>query len=248
MDTIDEIEPVGSDGATSSPDTSSVDTQPTESSDSVSDGNEAEVVEAPLLAGKYKTQEELIKAHQELEHKLGEQGQKAELANLLEKQTGMSPQQIKDALIQRERQEQQQRYANNPLAPVLDKVSALEQKLLVKEQQEALNGVKAELNDYLKNNPVYEAHKEQILKLALTPGIGFNSDTGEEVPIDELATEYFGKAIANGQQSAYKKIDTKQMTQSSGTKTAPQKSISLDDLRAMPNSERIKAMEIIYGS
>jgi hypothetical protein len=248
MDTIENETPVGSDGATSSPDTASNDTQPTESSDSVSDGNEVEVDEAPLLAGKYKTQEALIEAHQELERKLGEQGQKAELANLLEKKLGMTPQQIKDALIQRDYQEQQQRYANNPLAPVLDKVSALEQKLQAKEQQEALNNVKTELNDYLKNNPVYEAHKDQILKLALTPGIGFNSETGEEVSIDELATEYFGKAIANGQQSAYKKIDTKQMTQSSGTKTAPQKSLSLDDLRAMPNSERIKAMEIIYGS
>jgi hypothetical protein len=246
MDTNEQL-PVGGEDVTSPQDTNQDIAQPTESEEVV-DGNQSEeVVEAPLLAGKYKTQEELIKAHQELEHKLGEQGQKAELANLLEKKLGMTPQQIKDALIQRDYQEQQQRYADNPLAPVLDKVSALEQKLQAKEQQEALNGVKTELNDYLKNNPVYEAHKEQILKLALTPGIGFNSETGEEVSIDELATEYFGKAIANGQQSAYKKIDTKQMTQSSGTKTAPQKSMSIDDLRAMSPSERIKAMEIIYG-
>lgn len=248
MDTIEQDAPVGVEGATSSQDTASDDTQPVESENSVSDGVSEETVEAPtLLAGKYKNQEELIKAHQELEHKLGEQGQKAELVNLLEKKTGMSQQQIKDALIQQEYQEQQQRYANNPLAPVLDKVANLEQKLLVKEQQEALTEVKSELNDYIKANPAYETHQEQILKLALTPGIGFNPETGETASMDDIATEYFGKARAQGQQDAYKKIETKQMTQSSGVKTAPKKSMSIDELRNMPPSERIKAMEIIYG-
>ena len=74
MDTIETTEPVGSDGATSSPDTSATDTQPSESTDSVSDG---EVVDEGTpevkYAGKYKSPEELEKAYLEAQSKLGEQ-------------------------------------------------------------------------------------------------------------------------------------------------------------------------------
>jgi hypothetical protein len=235
MDTIENETPVGSDGATSSPDTASVDTQPAESSDSVSDGIEEDAVEAPLLAGKYKTQEELIKAHQELEHKLGEQGQKAELVNLLEKQTGMNASQIKSYLANQQQEQLMQQYQNNPVPYLANEVQQLKSQIALQTEQQ-------ELDKFLSSEEgkPYQPFKEKIFNL------GLKLETGK--PYADIAREYFGESRAQGQKDAYKKIETKQMTQSSGVKTAPQKSISLDDLRAMSPSERIAAMEVIYKS
>jgi hypothetical protein len=252
MDNIETTEPVGVEGATSSQDNSAADTQPTESTDSVSDGEVEEEGQAPQPWDndhrfKGKTPEEMFAIVQEADKYKGELGQKAKAFDLIGQKYGITPQQLEEQIRQQELREQQERYAGNPLAPVLDKVATLEQKLLVKEQQEALNSVKSELDNYIKDNPAYEAHKEQILKLAITAGIGFDQVTGETRSMDDIATEYFGKARAQGQKDAYKKIDTKIMTQSSGVKTTPKKSVSIDDLRNMPPSERIKAMEIMYS-
>ena len=83
MDTIEPTaEPVGSDGATSSPETpAKVDTQTATPEAAVSDGGSDQAAEAsePLFAGKYKSPADLEHAYKELEGKLGSLGQKARL-------------------------------------------------------------------------------------------------------------------------------------------------------------------------
>ena len=225
MDTIETNEPVGVEGATSSQDTSSNDTQPTESTDSVSDSNVEEVEEAPeLLAGKYRTQEELIKAHQELEKKLGEQGQKAELANLLEKQTGMNASQIKEFLSRQQQEQLMQQYQNNPVPYLAGEVEALKSQI-------ALQNEEKELNAFLSSEEgkPYADFKDKIFNL----GLNLEKDKSYA----EIAKEYFGQSRAQGQQDAYKKIEKKIMTQATGAKSAPQKRFTAEDMANMSSSE-----------
>lgn len=211
MDTINETEPVGGQDVSSSQDTSSVDTQPTESEEVV-DGNQSEEVEeAPeLLAGKYKTQEELIKAHQELEHKLGENSQKAELANLLEKQTGMNAAQIKDYLAQQQYAQYEAQVQGNPGLAAYQEVQSLKSQL-------ALQSEEKELDKFLNSDEgkPYADFKDKILNLGL--------NLEKDKTYSEIAKEYFGQSRAQGQQDAYKKIDKKIMTQATGAKSAPKR-------------------------
>lgn len=240
MDTIENnAEPVGSDGATSSPDTSAqVDTQPSAPESTVSDAN-TETTEgtAPetLLADKFKSPQELEKAYKSLEGKLGELGQKAKAADLLQEKFGITPEELAERIANQEAEERQRRYAGNPLLPVLDKVSALEQKLQEQEQEKAMMAVEKEIDGYLKENPAYAPFKDELQQLALTQGIGFNADG--EVPIDELANKFFGKAIASGQQSAYKKIEVKKNTQTTGVVSTPKKGLSPEDIAKMTSAE-----------
>ena len=229
MDTI-ENEPVGVEGATSSQDTSTNDTQ-TDSADtteSVSDSNVEDTEEqAPeLLAGKYKTQEELIKAHQELEHKLGENSQKAELANLLEKETGLSASQIKDFLAQQQQVQLMQQYQNNPVPYLANQVQQLQNQMALQNEEKILN-------DFLnsEDGKPYQQFKGEIQEAA------FHMPSMKNLSYQEIATKLFGQARATGQQDAYKKIDKKIMTQSSGVKSAPQKRISLEDMKQMSTAE-----------
>ena len=225
MDTINETEPVGGQDVSSSQDTSSVDTQPTESEEVV-DGNQSEEVEeAPeLLAGKYKTQEELIKAHQELEHKLGENSQKAELANLLEKQTGMNAAQIKDYLAQQQYAQYEAQVQGNPGLAAYQEVQSLKSQI-------ALQSEEKELDKFLNSDEgkPYADFKEKIFNL----GLNLEKDKS----YSEIAKEYFGQSRAQGQQDAYKKIDKKIMTQATGAKSAPQKRFTAEDMANMSSSE-----------
>ena len=210
MDT-NELEPVGGQDVSSSQDTSEIIAQPTESEEVV-DGNQSEEVEeAPeLLAGKYKTQEDLIKAHQELEKKLGEQSQKAELANLLEKNTGMNANQIKDYLAQQQQAQFLQQQQDNPVGYLMQKQQQLEAQL-------ALQTEERELEKFLSSEEgkPYEGFKDKILNLGL--------NLEKDKTYGEIAKEYFGNARAQGQQDAYKKIDKKIMTQSTGVSQTPSK-------------------------
>jgi hypothetical protein len=240
MDTIETQAPAGSDDVTSSPDTAQVDAQTVETKATQDDGSLVETgANENLLAGKYKSPEELVNAYKELEGKLGDLGQKAKVADLLQEKYGVTPEQLRAQIEQQEYQQQQQRYAQDPMAPLLDKVTALEQKLAVQEQEKALNTVTKELDTFVKNNPAYEAHRDKILKLALTPNIGFDPTTGKEVGLDEIAKDYFGTARAQGQQDAYKKIETKEMTQATGvSRGAPKGKLTLEDLRGMSVAEQ----------
>ncbi len=225
-----EREPVEGEGATSPADTSTDVTRPAESAEPVSDGTEAEEAgeASTLLAGKYKSPEELEKAYTELQSKLGEVGQKAEIANLLEKSTGMNAQQIKDYLAQQEyakyEQEQQQVQANPGLAAYQEVQQLKSQIALQREEQE--------LNSFLSSEEgkPYTEFKDKILKL----GLNLEKDKSYA----DIAKEYFGQARAQGQQDAYKKIDTKQMTRTtSASQAAPKSSLTEEDMDKMTATE-----------
>ncbi len=246
MDTSEtNAEPVGEAGATASPDTSAqVTTQTDAPTESVSDGTEGQVSgEAPLLAGKYKSQEELVKAYTELEGKLGSLGQKAAVADLIQQKFNVTPEQLKAQIEQQELAEKRERYAQNPLAPVLDEVQELREWKQQQEQEKALMATQKEVDSFIKANPGYEAHKDKLMKLTLTPGIGFDPQTGQETDISEIASEYFGAARAQGQQDAYKKIETKVSTQATGASRAPARGKpTLEELRSMTYEERLAVL------
>lgn len=237
MDTIENSEPVGGEGATSSQDTSEqVDTQPEETAEVVSANETGESGEAPKkLAGKYDSPEDLEHAYKELEGKLGTLGQRAQVADLFEEKYGLTPEQLRQVVEQQELENQRQRYADNPLAPVLDEVASLRQMVQQQEIEKANIAVEQEIDGFLKDNSVYAPFKDQIKNLALTEGIGF--DANGERPIEEIANEYFGKAIAQGQNDAYKKIEVKKNTQATGVVSTPNKGITLDDMRNMTAAE-----------
>lgn len=227
MDTIETNEsPVGEAGATASPDTDSqVDTQTAEvTEETVSDGETETKAEEALLAGKYKSPQELEKAYKELESKLGETGQKAELANLLEKHTGMNSQQIKDFIANQERQKLNQEYQANPQAYTLQKVQELESRL-------ALQAEEKELDKFLSTEEgrAYEPFRDKILNL------GLKLETGKTY--DEIAKEYFGNARAQGQQDAYKKIENKKNMQATGSISTMKRKLSEEDMANMSASE-----------
>lgn len=242
MDTINEEAPQEASDVTAASGHAEPDTQTVETSETFDGGNGAEAGEA-LLAGKYKSQEELIKGYTELEGKLGELGQKAKVADVLQQKYGLNAEQLQAQIEQIDYHEKLQRYADNPLAPVLDEVAELRSIVQQQAQEKALNATKAEVNDFIKSNPAFEAHKEQILKLTLTPGIGYDPQTGSETPISDIANDYFGTARAQGQQDAYNKIETKQMTQATDTRSTPRKQFTADDLKSMSSAE----IEALYG-
>jgi hypothetical protein len=244
MDNIETTSPQGEAGATaSSGETTQVDTQPTETTEAVSDGQVGEVGQAsnpwdndPKFKGK--APEDIYKAYTELQKVHGQVSRKAEIANLIEEKYGVSPDQLKAQIEAQELAQKREVYANNPLAPVLDKVSALEYKLQQQEQEKALQLQEKELDNFLKDNSDYAPHRDKILKLALTPGIGFNPDTGEETSFADLAREWVGEVRAQGQQDAYKKIDTKIMTQATGvSKGSPTRKMSPEDMKNLSSAE-----------
>jgi len=225
MDTIETTEPVGSDGATSSPDTSATDTQPAESTDSVSDGEVVDAEPEVLLAGKYKTPEDLEKAYSELQSKFGEVGQKAEVANLLEKQTGMNAQQIKDYISRQQQVQQQQEIQSNPLGYVAAEVQKLKNQI-------SLQAEEKELDKFLSSEEgkPYAQNREKLMELGLY--------LRKDKPFPEIAKEFFGESRAQGQQDAYKKIERKEGTQATGaSQAAPKGKLTLDDMKNMTSKE-----------
>lgn len=227
MDTIEEpMEPAGSDDVTSSPDTSVADTQPSEVSENVDGGTEADGgTPETLLAGKYKSPEDLEKAYKDLESKLGTLGQRAKVADLIQEKYGMTPDQFQATLDAEEQARLEQEYATNPGGAALREVQNLKQELALRDEEK-------ELDSFLSKNPEYAPQRDKILKL----GLNLEKDKTYE----EIAREYFGTTRAQGQQDAYKKIDAKKMTQMTGTVSAPTKRLSDSDLAEMSSSEMEK--------
>ena len=225
MDTIENIEPAGSDGATSSPDTSATpDTQPVESPDVVS-ANEGGEAGAPenLLAGKYKSPEDLEKAYKELEGKLGGLGRKAAVADLIQEKYGMSPEQLRATIEAEEQARLEHEYATNPAGYALKEVQSLKEELALKEEE-------GKLNAFIAENPDYAPFKDKLFNLYL--------NVEKDKDLGEIAVDYFGTAIAKGQESAYKKIDTKKMTQATGvSQTAPKQKLTLEDMQKMSSKD-----------
>lgn len=230
MDTIETKEaPVGVEGATSSQDTASqVDTQPAETKPIVSDEKPVEA-DTALLAGKYKSPEELEKAYKELESKLGQRNEHSELVKMLEENTNMTASQIKDYIAQQKEQQLQAQYRANPELYTAQKIQQLESKL-------ALQAEERELDKFLEKNPEYAPFREDIQEFAFLPKY-------QEKTYEEIARQKFGKAIAQGQQDAYKKIDTKQKTQATGTSRGEAKrSFTKEDLESMSVDELEKIL------
>lgn len=226
MDTIENnVSPAGSDDVTSSPDTpAEVDTQPVEPSESVDGGTGEEAgVGEKLLAGKYKSLEELEKAYIESQRLTGNLSKKAEIANMIEQNFGITPDQFKTLMDEQRQQQQEQMYRENPGAYTLQKMQELEAKLAEKEER-------GKLDAFISQNPEYADFKEDIYDFGLMPKY-------QEMSFDDIAREKFGRAIANGQQSAYKKIATKQNTQATGVTSTPRRQMSEEDLRNMSSAE-----------
>ena len=227
MDTNEPIEPEGGQDVSSSQDTSSDVAQPTDS-ENIVDGNQSEEVgEASLLAGKYKTPEELEKAYNELQTKLGEQGQKAELVNLIEQRTGKTRQQIKAEMAQLEQARIAQAYQDNPGGMALQEVQQLKSQL-------ALQAEEKELDNFLSSDEgkCYSARRAELQEAA------FHMPSMRDKPYAEIATKLFGEARAQGQQDAYKRIEQKQNTQATGVSQAPPKGkLTVDDLKSMSTKE-----------
>lgn len=227
MDTDETIEPVGGQDVSSSQDTSNDIAQPTQSEEVVDGDQSEEVGEAPtLLAGKYTSPQELEKAYNELQGKLGEQGQKAELVNLLEKQTGMNAQQIKEYLAQQQYQQSIEQYQENPVPFLAQEVMNLRQERQLEKQE-------IEMNNFLSSEEgqPYQDFRDEILEdKQYNPRFQNQS-------LADIARERYGKAIAKGQQSAYKKIDTKLMTQTTGAMSTPEKKFTAEDMKNMSSKE-----------
>lgn len=224
MDTIEPTaEPVGSDGATSSPDTSAPDTQTTEPTEAVSDGQEGEAVQTEsLLAGKYKSPEDLENAYKELEGKLGQLGSRAKVADLIQEKYGMTPEQFQETIEAEEQARMAQAVRENPGLAAYQEVQRLQQELALKEEE-------GKLNSFLAENPDYAPFKDKLFNLYL------NVEKDKDLPT--IANEYFGTAIATGQQAAYKKIEVKKNTQTTGVVSTPKKGITLDDMKNMTAAE-----------
>ena len=227
MDTIEQsAAPVGGEDVTSSQDTvAQVDTQTAQPTDTSVDGatqGQAGEAQETLLAGKYKSPEELAKAYKELESKLGETGRKAALANKLEEATGMDAQQI-EAFLERQAEERlQQEIQTNPAAFAIKEVQSLKQQLALAEEEKALDG-------FLQQNPEYAPYKDKIFKLALS--------SEQDKSYEEIANEWFGQARAQGQTDAYKKIETKKMSQPTSVTSAPRRQYSEEDLKNLSSAE-----------
>lgn len=248
MDNTENVTPVGGEGATSSQDNATVSTQPVETATPVSDGQPAEAGQASLPWDndprfKGKAPEDIYKAYTEIEKLNGQLSQKAQLANRISEEYGATPEQVLSQIEQQKLAEKQAYYRENPLAPVLDEVSQLRAIVQQQEREKAEAATTAEIDKFLKENPGYEAHKDKINKLAWIPGIGYDPKTGEDKPIADIALEYFGAARAQGQQDAYRKIETKQVTQATSVSQAPPKGKpTLEELRNMSYAERIAVL------
>lgn len=223
MDTLEQDEPVGGEGATSSQDTSAVETQTAEPVETVSDGETAEAgAPEALLAGKYKSPEELEKAYLEAQKKISEVGQKAAVADLIQEKFGIDPATLRETIERQEAERMEQAIRENPGLAAFQEVQTLKQELALRDEEK-------ELDSFLQKNPEYAGQRDKLLKL------GLNLETGKTY--EEIATEYFGATRAQGQQDAYKKIDAKVRTQATGTQSAPAKKFTDADLDNMSAAE-----------
>jgi len=165
---------------------------------------------------KGKTPDEIYKQIQESEKLKGQLSQKAELANMLEKTTGMNAGQIKDYLANQERQQTLQQVQANPELYNYQEIQNLKGQI-------ALQNEEKELDKFLSSDEgkPYASFKDKILKLGL--------NLEKDKTYAEIAKDYFGESRAQGQQDAYKKIDMKQSTQATATSQVPSRGKLTDE-------------------
>lgn len=235
MDNLQTTAPAGAESTIASTDNAQVETQPVET-EAIGTNGQEETGQAPWEADpkfKGKTPDEIYKSYKELEKGYGQLSQKAQVANLIEEKYGVAPDELKSLIEQQAQEEQERLYRENPVAAVAQQVESLEAKLAYQETEK-------ELDTFLQENPEYSKFKDKILNLGLT----VHKDLG----FDEIARDYFGEAIAQGQQSAYQKIDSKIKTQSTPPTSAEQKQGGYKALQDLPRADRIKAFESMLGA
>lgn len=213
------------DVTTSSAEPTGNETQPKSPEISVDGGNQTDEGSAPLYPWqaeeKFKNAkpEDIFKSYKEMEKLYS---RKAEVANLIEEKFGVSPEQLKQVIAEQENARMEQELAQNPAGYALREVQTLKQQL-------ALQAEEKELDGFIAKNPEYQPFRDKILTL----GLNLERDKSYE----EIANEYFGQARAQGQEDAYKKIDTKVKTQATGVRSVPQKQITPEDMKHMSVAE-----------
>lgn len=221
MDT-NELPPAEASDVNAPEDTGTDIAQPEETGEaSAAQPEESGEASEPLLAGKYKSPEELVKAYKELEGKLGQRDETLDLVKDLERTTGMRADQIRQALTQQEQQRMEQTIQDNPGLAAYQEVQSLKSQLALQNEQR-------ELDNFLSSEEgkPYTAFKDKILKL----GLNLEKDKSYA----DIAREYFGEARATGQQDAYRKIETKKMTQATGaSQAAPKSKLAPEELDRM---------------
>lgn len=245
MDNIENTSPSGEADVTASQgQLDATDTQPVETAEVV-DGNEP--VESGQASNpwdndpkfKGKSSEDIYKAYKESEKLSGQLSQKAQVANLIQEKYGVTPEQLKSQIEQQELQQRQQYYAENPLAPLIDEVSQQRNYIEQMQAKEARASEENKLESFLKENPDYQTNRDQLLDLALNHPKYLNDDS---IGYDQIANEWFGKTRAQGQQDAYKKIESKQNTQVTGVKSEPNRKFTQEDMDKMSASELEKIL------
>ena len=243
MDNIENTDPQGAADVTATPGQSEDNTQPAETTTETPTENvkaevegEAEAVKAvtpwdndPKFKGK--SAEDIYQAYQESQKAIGQVSQKAEIANLIEQKYGLTPEQFKAQVEAQEHREKQQRYADNPLAPVLDEVQELRNRLEQQDTEKAYLEEEKVLDKFLSSEEgkAYAPYNDKIFKL----GLGSEQDKS----YDEIAKEWFGESRAQGQNDAYQRIETKKLTQLTGSQSSPQKKFSVEDMKGMTTAE-----------
>lgn len=228
MDNNEQTAPQGeADVTASSGQSEEVVTQPVETGQSVDGTNPEETGEAtyPWEADerfKGKTPDDIWNTYQDAQRAIGQASQKAEVVNLLEKHTGMNSSEIKNFLAQQEQQKMEQAIKDNPGMAAFQEVQSLKGQLALQTEEKVLDG-------FIQNNPEYAPFRDKIFEIGL--------NLKKDMSYEDIAKDYFGNAIAQGQQVAYKKIETKKNTQATGAISTPQSKLTPEDMAQMSSKE-----------
>jgi len=245
MENINDVDPLEAADVTAAPGQSQeVNTQPPETTDTPSNEGASEEEggevsnpwdDDPKFKGK--SPEDIYQAYQESQKVIGQNSNKAEVANLVEKKYGLTPEQFKAKIEAQEEHDRQERYQNDPTAEMSDKVQNLEDKITRQEHEVAYNAEEKVLDKFLASDEgkAYAPFKEKIFKL----GLGSEQDKSYE----DIAKEWFGEARSQGQNDAYNKIETKKMTQATGVSNkAPAGKPTLEQLKGMSSAEQAQIL------
>lgn len=148
---------------------------PAQDSQAVSSGTEAQ---ERLLAGKYKSPEELEKGYKELEKNLGNHKKLENLVNAISEQTGMTPEQIEAELNARNSgQDTSVDTATSTVDPALKRTLQAQQAQLAKMQ------FAMEYKELVAENPAFDKVRGQLQELYMSKG--------STTSLKELANEYY---------------------------------------------------------
>lgn len=244
MDNIENSSPLGDADVTASQGQLEDNTQTPEAED-VSSNEETNQAEGEQVSNpwdndpkfKGKSSEDIYQAYQESQKVIGQNSQKAEVANLIEKKYGLTPEEFKAKIEAQDEQARQERYEADPQAEMKDKMQNLENTVARQEQQAAYSAEEQVLDKFLasEEGKAYAPFKEKIFKLAL--------GSEQEQSYEDIAREWFGESRSQGQNDAYNKIETKKMTQATGVSNkAPAGKPTLEQLKGLSSEEQAQLL------